>query len=88
MEQTMISRAMQDAIYTILITSAPMLGVGLVVGLVISIFQATTQIHEQTLAFVPKIIAIFLSILVFGGFILATLTDFFQRLFGYMLNLT
>lgn len=88
MEQTMISRAMQDAIYTILITSAPMLGVGLVVGLVISIFQATTQIHEQTLAFVPKIIAIFLSILVFGGFILSTLTDFFQRLFGYMLNLT
>ncbi|KAF9111274.1 hypothetical protein BGX30_007655, partial [Mortierella sp. GBA39] len=46
-----------QAVYTVLKVSAPMLLLGLIVGLVISIFQATTQIQEQTLAFVPKIVA-------------------------------
>jgi flagellar biosynthetic protein FliQ len=69
-----------EAVYTVLKASAPMLLIGLVVGLIISIFQATTQIQEQTLAFVPKIVAVLLSILVFGPWILNTLVDFTYNL--------
>ncbi|MWC26554.1 flagellar biosynthesis protein FliQ [Paenibacillus sp. MMS18-CY102] len=65
-----------QAVYVILKASAPMLIIGLVVGLIVSIFQATTQIQEQTLAFVPKIVAVFVSIIVFGPWILNTLVDF------------
>ena len=63
-----------------LIVSAPMLLIGMVVGLVISIFQATTQIHEQTLAFVPKIVAVLASIVIFGPWMLHTMLDFFQKI--------
>lgn len=65
-----------QAVYIALKISAPMLVLALVVGLVISIFQATTQIQEQTLAFVPKIIIVLISLLVFGPWILTTLVDF------------
>ena len=53
----------RDAIWTIVVVSAPMMGVGLVVGVVVSLFQALTQIQEQTLVFVPKILAIFVTLL-------------------------
>jgi flagellar biosynthetic protein FliQ len=65
-----------QAVYVVLKASAPMLIIGLAVGLIVSIFQATTQIQEQTLAFVPKIAAVLLSILVFGPWIMNTLVDF------------
>ncbi|ADM69736.1 flagellar biosynthesis protein FliQ [Paenibacillus polymyxa] len=65
-----------QAVYIVLKVSAPMLILGLVVGLIISIFQATTQIQEQTLAFVPKIVAVLLALLLFGPWILTTLVDF------------
>jgi len=65
-----------EAVYIVLKASAPMLVLALVVGLIISIFQATTQIQEQTLAFVPKIVVVLLSILFFGPWILTTLVDF------------
>ncbi|CAM4253734.1 flagellar biosynthesis protein FliQ [Saccharibacillus endophyticus] len=65
-----------QAIYVVLKASAPMLILALVVGLIVSIFQATTQIQEQTLAFVPKIVAVMFSVLVFGPWILNTLVDF------------
>lgn len=71
-----------QAIYTVLKVTAPMLGLGLIVGLLVSIFQATTQIHEQTLAFIPKIIAVFLAVLLFGPWILNTLVDFTAHLLG------
>jgi flagellar biosynthetic protein FliQ len=61
-----------------------MLIVAMVVGIAVSIFQATTQINEQTLAFVPKIVAIFLVILVLGGWMLTNLSDFTTRMFGYV----
>lgn len=70
----------QQALKTILMVSAPMLGFGLIVGLLVSIFQATTQIQEATLAFVPKIIAVFISILIFGPWILNVLIGFTQNL--------
>lgn len=71
-----VIRIASEAVYTVLKASAPMMIIALVVGLIISIFQATTQIQEQTLAFVPKIVAVLLSILFFGPWILTTLVDF------------
>jgi len=84
MEQAQIIKVIQDAVNTIMLVSAPMLIVAMVVGIVVSIFQATTQINEQTLAFVPKIIAIFLALLIFGGWMLTYLTDFTNRIYGYI----
>lgn len=71
-----IIKIAQSAIRTILTASAPMLIFSLVVGLVISIFQAVTQIQESTLAFVPKIIAVLLALVIFGPWILKVLTEF------------
>ncbi|MFC4598954.1 flagellar biosynthesis protein FliQ [Cohnella hongkongensis] len=71
-----------QALFTVLKVSAPLLIVALVVGLSVSIFQATTQIQEQTLAFVPKIIAVFLALLIFGPWILNIMVDFTARLLG------
>lgn len=65
-----------QAVFVTLKASAPMMIVALVVGLLVSIFQATTQIQEQTLAFVPKILAVLLSVLIFGPWVLTTLVDF------------
>ncbi len=75
-----------QALYTVLKVSAPMLGIGLIVGLLVSIFQATTQIQEQTLAFVPKIIAVFIAILLFGPWILNIMVDFTSQLLGNLAN--
>lgn len=74
---------MQDAIFTILKVSLPPILVGLVIGIIISIFQAASQINEQTLTFVPKIIGILLALLLFGGFMLNNLTDFALRMYDY-----
>jgi len=74
---------MQDAISTVLTVALPCILVGLVIGLVISIFQAATQVNEQTLTFVPKIVGILLSLLVFGGFMLNNLMEFITRMYDY-----
>ncbi len=70
----------QDAIRTILMVSAPMLIFSLVVGLIVSIIQAVTQIQEATLAFVPKIVAVLLSLIIFGPWILKLITQFTTNL--------
>ena len=72
------------AIKTILLLSAPMLLVALIVGLIIAVFQATTQIQEQTLAFVPKVLAIFATLIIAGPWILKSLVDFTLMIFDYM----
>ena len=66
----------RKAVETVLLTSAPMLIAALVVGLVISIFQAATQINEQTMTFVPKIVAVFVTLLIFGPWIIELLITF------------
>jgi flagellar biosynthetic protein FliQ len=71
-----IVKLASQAVYTILKASAPMMVIALVVGLIVSVFQATTQIQEQTLAFVPKILAVMLAVLLFGPWILSTLVEF------------
>ena len=82
MTQEIVISVLRDAIYTVVVSSAPMLIAAIVIGLIVSIFQATTQINEQTLAFVPKIIGIFLVFLLFLGFILNNINDFTVRLFA------
>lgn len=57
----------REALFTVILASAPILGGSLVIGILISVFQASTQIQEQTLAFVPKIIAVLVIIVLFGS---------------------
>ncbi|ALS21648.1 MULTISPECIES: flagellar biosynthesis protein FliQ [Paenibacillus] len=80
MSSEFVIRIAGEAVFTTLKASAPMMVLALVVGLVISIFQATTQIQEQTLAFVPKIVVVLLALLIFGPWILNTLVDFTYQL--------
>ncbi|MHB8926038.1 MAG: flagellar biosynthesis protein FliQ [Bacillota bacterium] len=70
----------RQAMTTTIIVGAPLIGIGLLVGLVISIFQATTQINEQTLTFAPKIAAVAVSLVFFGPWMLRTLADFTTKL--------
>ena len=72
----------KEAIYTIIICSAPMLIISLVVGLIVSIFQTVTSIQEQKLTFVPKIIAVFVGLMIFGSWILTNLTEFVTTLWS------
>lgn len=73
---------MRESLMTILIVSAPMLGVGMFVGLIISIFQTTTSIQEQTLTFVPKIAAIFIVMIIFGSWMIRTLVNYTNHIFA------
>ncbi|KNF08829.1 flagellar biosynthetic protein FliQ [Gottschalkia purinilytica] len=84
MSQGDVLNIAQQAMTTILMVSAPMLGIGLLVGLIVSIFQATTQIQEATLAFVPKIVAVLVSFLIFGPWMLRVVIEFTQNLFMAM----
>jgi flagellar biosynthetic protein FliQ len=72
----------RDAIWVIIQVSLPLLLISLVVGLIVSIFQTVTSIQEQTLTFVPKIIAVFLGIILFGSWILNTIVEFMERLWN------
>jgi flagellar biosynthetic protein FliQ len=72
----------RQAIEVTLLMAAPPLLAALVVGLIISIFQAATQINESTLQFVPKLVALFVVIMLFGPWMLQYLIDYIQRLFG------
>ncbi|QSZ26596.1 flagellar biosynthesis protein FliQ [Aceticella autotrophica] len=71
----------REALKITILISAPLLIIALLVGLIISIFQATTQLQEQTLTFVPKIIAVFISIILFGPWMLTTMINYTQKLF-------
>lgn len=72
----------RDAIYTIVIVSAPMLLTALIVGLIISIFQTVTSIQEQTLTFVPKIVAVFLVMILAGSWMLNTMLELITELWS------
>ncbi|MDD4569145.1 MAG: flagellar biosynthesis protein FliQ [Tepidanaerobacteraceae bacterium] len=84
-QETVIFLA-REALSVVLLVSAPMLGLGMLVGIIISILQATTQIQEQTLTFVPKIVAVMTAILIFGPWMLTVLTQFTQNLFSELPN--
>ncbi len=72
----------REALYNVIICAAPILLISLVVGLIISIFQTVTSIQEQTLTFVPKILAVFIGIIIFGSWILNNLTGFMNDLWS------
>lgn len=74
----------RSGIYQILIVSAPVLLIGMTTGLIVSIFQATTSIQEQTLTFVPKIAAILIALMFFGPWMMQMLTQFTITLFRYI----
>ena len=72
----------REAIYTIVLVSAPMLLTALIVGLIISIFQTVTSIQEQTLTFVPKIVAVFLVMILAGSWMLNTMLELITELWS------
>ncbi|ALC86017.1 MULTISPECIES: flagellar biosynthesis protein FliQ [Bacillaceae] len=88
MNNEMVISIAERAIWVILLTSGPLLLIALITGLAVSIFQATTQIQEQTLAFVPKIIAVLVGIVFFGPWMLSQVTtyaaDIFENLIRYI----
>ncbi len=71
----------QSALKTTLMIAAPMLGAGMIVGLVISIFQAATHINEMTMTFVPKIVAVFVAMIVAMPWIMSRMTSFTVQIF-------
>lgn len=85
MTQGDVATLITDAVMTILTVSLPMLGLGLAVGLVISVLQATTQINEQTIVFVAKILCVFLALILFGRWMLTQLLEFTERVFAMMI---
>lgn len=79
--ETIMSMGNQ-AINVALLLGAPMLLVALVIGLVISIFQAATQINEATLSFIPKLLAVFATLVIAGPWMLGNMVDYIRQLFG------
>ncbi|GAA0298685.1 flagellar biosynthetic protein FliQ [Gracilibacillus halotolerans] len=74
----------EKGIFTLLIIVGPLLLLALAVGLLVSIFQATTQIQEQTLAFIPKIVAVLVGVVIFGPWMLTTMVNFTAEIFQQM----
>ncbi len=77
-----VTEIANNALYEIILVSLPVLLISLVVGLVISIFQTVTSIQEQTLTFVPKIICVFLALMVFGHWMLQSMVEFTKGLWS------
>ena len=87
-DQGHIVTILTQAITTVIFSSAPMLLTAMAIGLLVSIFQATTQINEQTLAFVPKIIGVMLALLLFSGFMFNLIGNFVRSLYGSINTMT
>ena len=84
MDTIQLSEIFRDAILTGFKVATPILLVSIVVGLVISIFQAATSINEQTMTFVPKLIAIALILILFGGWMMQQMVDMVNRIFEFI----
>ncbi|SDD22696.1 flagellar biosynthesis protein FliQ [Paraburkholderia lycopersici] len=81
MTPEMVMTLAHEAMYVALLMAAPLLLVSLVVGLVVSLFQAATQINESTLSFIPKLIAIAVTLVIAGPWMLTTMLDYMHRMF-------
>lgn len=81
MTEGLVMEVMSEALYTAFLLAAPVLLISVTVGLVIAIIQAATQVHEQTLTFVPKLIAIGLILVLLGPWMIELMNDFTLRLF-------
>ncbi|WP_322104903.1 flagellar biosynthesis protein FliQ [Paraburkholderia sp. J41] len=82
MTPEMVMTLSHQAMYVALLIAAPLLLVSLVVGLVVSLFQAATQINESTLSFIPKLIAIAVTLVIAGPWMLTTLLDYMHNMFA------
>ena len=82
MTQDMVITVVQSALWTILMVAGPPLIIGLSIGVLVSIFQAVTSIQEPTMAFVPKIMGVLFSLILFGAFMLSTLQEFAIALYS------
>lgn len=82
MSQEMVLGWAEQGVFVTLLISAPLLITALVIGLAVSIFQATTQIQEQTLAFIPKIAGVMLALIIFGPWMLTQLLTFTESIFS------
>lgn len=83
----MVLDVIHEAYMKIILIAGPILIIAMVVGLAISILQATTQLQEQTLSFVPKLLAVFVGLIVLGNFMLNTLLEFTKSLFSIISTL-
>ena len=81
MNEAVVLEVMQSAIMTVIMVAAPPLLLGLIVGVLVSLFQTITSIQEATLAFVPKILAVFLALIIFGPWMLTNLRNFIEGLY-------
>ena len=81
MDATIVSEVLRDALIVAIKLSAPMLILGMAVGVAVAIFQAVTQIHEQTLGFILKLVVVVVVLLISGGWMLETLQDYTRELF-------
>ena len=81
MSGDLVIQLAQEALMIVLLVSAPMLGLGLIVGLLVAVFQATTSIQGQRLAFIPKIVAVFVAILIFGPWMLRIMVEYVTNVF-------
>lgn len=81
MDETLIIDVAREAVTKIILISAPILLIALIVGLLVSIFQTVTSIQEQTLTFVPKILAVFISIIIFGPWMLNQMVELINNLY-------
>lgn len=82
MTDILVIKILRESLMTVLIVSAPVLGVGMFVGLIVSIIQTTTSIQEQTLTFVPKMVAIFITIILFGSWMIRVLINYTNNIFA------
>ncbi len=87
MDQAFVTGTMQDAVMTILTVAAPLLIVALVIGVVVSVLQATTQINEQTLVFIPKIVGMLLVLVLLGDWMLTRMSDYTTGLYEQILQI-
>lgn len=87
MNEVTVIEVGREALWVILKVSGPIMLTGLVIGLIIALFQALTTIQELTLTFVPKILMVFVAIIVFLPFMMTTMTEFTRQLFDRMISL-
>jgi flagellar biosynthetic protein FliQ len=82
MTELLVIKIMRESLMTVMLVAAPVLGVGMFVGLLVSIFQTTTSIQEQTLTFVPKMLAIFVTIILLGSWMIRVLINYTNNIFA------
>lgn len=88
MDEVLLREIMVQSVRLALMMALPIIGSGMIVGFIIAIFQATTSIQEQTLTFIPKIIAIIIALVIFGPWILTNMVEFTRQIFEVVVEVS